>query len=38
MGIVLDAVAQLLIYRQVHPVAALVISPFQPELYTVAEV
>ena len=27
MGIVLDAVAQLLIYRQVHPVAALVIGP-----------
>ena len=28
MGIVLDAVAQLLIYRQVHPGAALVIGPF----------
>ena len=28
MGIVLDAVAQLLIYRQVHPVAALVVGPF----------
>jgi hypothetical protein len=27
MGIVLDAVAQLLIYRQVHPGAALVIGP-----------
>ncbi len=27
MGIVLDAVAQLLIYRQVHHVAALVIGP-----------
>jgi len=27
MGIVLDAVAQLLIYRQVHPVVALVIGP-----------
>jgi len=27
MGIVLDAVAQLLIYRQVHPVPALVIGP-----------
>jgi hypothetical protein len=28
MGIVLDAVAQLLIYRQVHPGAALVVGPF----------
>jgi hypothetical protein len=27
MGIVLDAVAQLLIYRQVHPGAALVVGP-----------
>jgi len=27
MGIVLDAVAQLLIYRQVHPVPALLIGP-----------
>jgi len=27
MGIVLDAVAQLLIYRQVHPGAALLIGP-----------
>jgi len=27
MGIVLDAIAQLLIYRQVHPGAALVIGP-----------
>jgi hypothetical protein len=27
IGIVLDAVAQLLIFRQVHPVAALVIGP-----------
>jgi hypothetical protein len=27
MGIILDAVAQLLIYRQVHPVAALVVGP-----------
>jgi hypothetical protein len=27
MGVVLDAVAQLLIYRQVHPGAALVVGP-----------
>ena len=27
MGIMLDAVAQLLIYRQVHPGAALVVGP-----------
>jgi hypothetical protein len=27
MGIILDAVAQLLIYRQVHPGAALVVGP-----------
>ena len=27
MGIILDAVAQLLIYRQVHPVAALLFGP-----------
>ena len=37
MGIVLDAVAQLLIYRQVHPGAALVIGPFMIGLpYAVA--
>jgi hypothetical protein len=37
VGIVLDAVSQLLIYRQVHPGAALVIGPFMIGLpYAVA--